>query len=149
MPLAVAIALVSCGLFFLVGLATGIWKYRCIMTSPSAQAPVYVDVCHRSSLLYAFACLVLAEFAKLSAWSPAVNAWATAVPIAFFATAVGTYAVHGALRDTDNQLARPHRLGARTLPNAVVALYMGALILGEIGGFLVLFAGFLRHLAAG
>lgn len=146
MPLAVAIALVSCGLFFLTGLVTGIWKYRCIMTSPNAHAPVYVDVCHRSSLLYAFACLVLAEFAKLSAWSPAVNAWATAVPIAFFASAVGTYAVHGALRDTDNQLARPHRLGARTVPNAVVALYMGALIVGEIGGFLVLFAGLLRGL---
>jgi hypothetical protein len=30
----------------------------------------------------------------------------------------------------------------------MVALYMGALILGEIGGFLVLFAGFLRGLLA-
>jgi len=105
-----------------------------MMTSADAQAPLYVDVCHRSSLLYAFACLVLAEFVKRSVWSPAVNAWATAVTIAFFATAVGTYAVHGALRDTENQLARPHRLGARTLPNAMVALYMGALILGEMGG---------------
>jgi len=148
MTLAVAIALVSCGLFFLTGLLAGVWKYRCMMTSADAQAPLYVDVCHRSSLLYAFACLVLAEFAKRSVWSPAVNAWATAVPIAFFATAVGTYAVHGALRDTENQLARPHRLGARTLPNAMVALYMVALVLGEIGGFLVLFAGFLRGLFA-
>jgi hypothetical protein len=149
MSLAVAIALVSCGLFFLAGLAAGVWKYRCIMTSANAQAPVYVDVCHRSSLLYAFACLVLAEFAKRSAWSSAVNAWATAVPIAFFASAVGTYAVHGALRDTDNQLARPHRLGGGTLPSGVVAAYMAALIFGEIGGFLLLFAGFLRGLVVG
>lgn len=79
---------------------------------------------------------------------PTVNAWATAVPVAFFATAVGTHAVHGALRDTDNQLARPRRLGAHTLPSPLVAVYMVALIFGEIGGFLVLFAGFLRHLAA-
>ena len=67
MSLAVAIALVSCGLFFLAGLAAGVWKYRCIMTSANAQAPVYVDVCHHSSLLYTFACLILTKFAKRSA----------------------------------------------------------------------------------
>jgi hypothetical protein len=29
----------------------------------------------------------------------------------YFAIAVFGFAVHGALRDTDNQLERPHRLG--------------------------------------
>lgn len=141
---AVQIAQLGCGLFFITGLLTGIWKYRSMMNSPDAQAPVYVDICHRTALMYAFACLVLAEFAKLSAWPEAVNAWAVAVPIVFFASAVMMYAVHGMLRDTDNQLRRPHRLGAATLPGAFITLYMVALIAGEVGGFLVLFAGFLK-----
>jgi len=38
----------------------------------------------------------------------------------FFAAAVLGYVIHGALRDTDNQLARPHRLGTRTVSPAAV-----------------------------
>lgn len=146
---AVQIAQLGCGLFFITGLLTGIWKYRSMMNSPDAQAPVYVDICHRTALMYAFACLVLAEFAKLSAWSETVNAWAVAVPIVFFASAVMMYALHGILRDTDNQLRRPHRLGSGTVPGALITLYMVALIAGEVGGFLVLFAGFLKPLIGG
>lgn len=145
---AVQIAQLSCGLFFITGLLTGIWKYRCMMNSPNAQAPVYVDICHRTSLMYTFACLVLAEFAKLSVWSEAVNAWAVIVPILFFASAVMMYAIHGILRDTDNQLQRPHKLGHATLPGWFITLYMVGLIAGEVGGFLVLFAGFLKPLLA-
>lgn len=145
MPSAVDIARLGCAVLFLTGLLTGVWKYRAIMRSPEAQAPVYVDLCHRASLMYAFACLVLKEFAEVSAWPEAVNRVAVATPVVFFISAVMTYALHGVLRDTDNQLRRPHQLGRRTVHGGVITVFMYALIVGEVGGFLVLVAGALRH----
>lgn len=144
---ALKLAFVSCGMFFLTGLLTGVWKYVCIARSPDAQAPVYVDVCHRASLMYSFACLVLAKFAELSVWSPWVDFWATLAPIVFFANAVFMYAVHGWLRDTDNQLREPHVLGRFTLPKGVVSGSMWMLVVAEIGGFVVLLAGAMKGLA--
>ncbi len=138
---AVHLAQLSCGSLFLIGLATGVWKYRCMITDPDGQAPVYVDICHRAALMYAFACLVLAEFARLSLWPPLVNLIAVAAPVAFFASAVAAYGVHGVLRDTDNQLRKPHQLGRRQIHGGVMSVYIYALIAGEVGGFLVLFAG--------
>lgn len=134
-------ALLSAGLFLLVGMITGWWKYHHIMRSSDATAPTYVDICHRTALMYAFACLVLQQLALHSRWSDIVNLWAVAVPIAYFASAVLTYAIHGVLKDTDNQLQRPHRLGNRTLPNIMISVYMVSLAVGEIGGLLVLLAG--------
>lgn len=138
---AVHLAQLSCGALFLVGLLTGVWKYRCMIVDPDGQAPVYVDICHRAALMYAFACLVLAEFARLSTWPPLVNLIAVAAPVAFFASAVAAYGVHGILRDTDNQLRRPYQLGRRHIHGGVMSVYIYALIAGEVGGFLVLFAG--------
>lgn len=145
---ALKLALVSCGLFFLTGLVTGVWKYVCIARSPNAQAPVYVDVCHRAALLYSFACLVLAKFVELSVWSPTVDFWATLAPIVFFAQAVVMYAVHGWLRDTDNQLRQPHVLGPLTLPGAMIKVTMWSLVVAEIGGFSVLMVGGMKGLFA-
>ena len=141
------VGLTSAGLFFLTGLLTGVWKARWMMTSPDAKAPYYVDIAHRTSLLYSFACLLLATFAQFSAWSDPVNIWAVLVPVVFFAGAVASYVVHGVLRDTDNQLRRPYRLGARELPPALMRVGMAGIVVGEIGGFAVLFAGFLAALA--
>ncbi len=144
---AVDVARLGCAALFLTGLATGVWKYRAMIRSPDAQAPVYVDICHRAALMYAFACLVLAEVASRSAWSETVNAAAASVPILFFGSAVGIYAVHGFLQDTDNQLRRPHQLGGRQVHGRAITIYMYLLAAGEIGGFLVLFTGYLRGLA--
>lgn len=143
---AVQLAQLSCGGFFLAGLATGIWKYRGMITSPDGLAPAYVDICHRAALMYAFACLVLAEFARLSVWPHMVNLIAVAVPVFFFATAVAAYAVHGLLRDTDNQFRRPHQLGVRQVHGQVISVFVYLLAVGEIGGFLVLFTGFVQRL---
>jgi hypothetical protein len=141
MTLATKIAIVSAGVFFMTGLLTGVWKFVAIRRSADARAPVYVDIAHRAALLYSFAALLLATFAGLSPYSPLVTAVATAAPIAFFALAILSYLVHGALQDTDNQLARPFVLGARRLPAVVVDGAMWLLIAAEIGGFAVLFAG--------
>lgn len=143
---AVQLAQLSCGLFFVTGLITGIWKYRGMITSPNGEAPAYVDTCHRAALMYAFACLVLAEFARLSEWSAGINLIAVAIPVIFFAAAVGSYAIHGLLQDTDNQLRRPHRIGKRHVHGGVVSAFIYALVIGEIGGFAVLLTGSLRNL---
>lgn len=142
------LAYISCGCFFLVGLLTGVWKYLCILKSNESQAPNYVDMAHRASLLYSFACLVLAKFNELSVFSIQINFWATLVPIVFFGFAVFTYVIHGFLNDTSNQFSKPHMLGKMELPPFLVATSMIFLILGEIGGFSILFAGFLKGLVS-
>lgn len=143
---AVRLCIVAAGVFFLAGLLTGAWKYWHIARSPQAASPVYVDIAHRAALLYSFAALLLAVFAGLSAWSDTTNLVAAALPLAFFGLAIGGYVVHGILRDTDNQFLKPHRVGRWTLPPALLAGFMWALMAAEIGGFAVLFAGALRTL---
>ena len=143
---AVRLCILAAGLFFLSGLVTGAWKYAHIARSPTATAPVYVDICHRASLLYSFAALLLAVFAGLSAWDDRLDLWAAALPLAFFAAAIGGYALHGVLRDTDNQFLPPHKVGAIALPKGSLHGFMALLMAGEIGGFLVLFAGALKTL---
>jgi hypothetical protein len=138
--------LLAAGVFFTSGLLTGVWKYAAIMASPGAQAPVYVDVAHRTSLMYSFAAVLLRQFVPYSPLSPAGTLWAVAVPVLFFASAVAIYILHGILRDTDNQLRKPFVLGKGHMPAALIRLYMAALIAGEIGGFAILFYGFLRSL---
>ena len=136
--------LLAAGVFFMSGLLTGVWKYTSIMNAENAQAPVYVDIAHRTSLMYAFSAILLREFVPYSPLGPTGTLWAVAVPILFFASAIAMYILHGILRDTDNQLRRPHVLGRGTVPGVLITVYMVALIAGEIGGFAILFYGLLR-----
>ena len=138
---AVELAQWACGVFFLVALLCGVWKYRKIMASPEAKSPVYVDIAHRAAFMYSFACLTLAYFAEMSKWSESWNLAGVGVAVFFFATAESTYLIHGALEDTDNQLREPHQLGDGEVPSFLVRGYMAALIAGEVGGFLVVFSG--------
>jgi hypothetical protein len=137
--------LLSAGAFFLVGLVTGAWKYAWIARGPDHRAPTYVDIAHRASLLYAFACALLHLLVRESAWSSAVNLTAAGILVAYFAISVLGYVVHGVLRDTDNQLARPHRLGRGTIPARLMSSFMWSLVVAEIGAFLVIFSGYIRH----
>jgi hypothetical protein len=139
MNLAENICTVACGLFFLIGLLTGVWKYAGIRRSPDFRAPRYVSVSHITALMYSFACLVLLELSRQSPLPDAVEAGIVIAIISFFALAQGSYLLHGLLRDTDNQLARPHRLATRTWPSWTITLFMLTLILVEVGGFLILF----------
>jgi len=137
------LCLAAAAAFFLTGLVTGAWKYACIVRDPDARAPVYVDVAHRSSLLYAFACGLIAMFVARSAYANTTNVVAASVLIAYFALSVLGYVIHGILRDTDNQLRRPHRLGHRTVPAGPILAFMLSLIAAEIGAFVVIVAGWL------
>jgi hypothetical protein len=127
------LVLLATGLIFLAALVFGVWKYRQMMMSEEHLAHPYVDVAHRSALLYSFATLLIAVFVELSAWHAVINLLAAGVAILFFVAAIATYVYHGWRRDTDNQLRHPVR-GTR--------LFMIALIAGEVGGFTVLLAGF-------
>jgi hypothetical protein len=140
------LCLLAAGLFFMTGLLTGLWKYAHIARSASATAPVYVDIAHRSSLMYAFAAYLMHGFVPYSPVSPAATVWVVGAPLLFFALAISTYVLHGLLRDTDNQLRSPHQLGSGTVSGVLVHGFMWALAVGEIGGFAILFWGFLRAL---
>lgn len=127
------VTLLAAGLIFLLALVLGVWKYRQIMASDERRAHPYVDIAHRAALLYSFATLLLAVFVELSVWPAWVNLAAAGVVVFFFVGAILTYISHGARRDTVNQFQ-----GA----DGRTALAMAALITGEIGGFVVLLAGF-------
>jgi hypothetical protein len=129
------LTLLAAGLIFLWALALGVWKYHGMATSPTHLAHPYVDIAHRAALMYAFATLLLAPFVELSAWPTAVNLTAVGVLVTFFVGAIGAYAVHGWRKDTDNQFAHPV---------ALLHPFMIALVIGEIGGFSVLLAGFVK-----
>ncbi len=141
---AIRVCYLFAGVFFLVGLLCGIWKYVGIIQSKNAIAPEYVSVLHRAALLYSFACILLAKFVELSTLPESLNFFAASSAILFFAFAQITYLLHALLKDTENQFAKPYRLGNWFLPPILIHLSMVLLILGEIGGFMILFWGYVR-----
>ncbi len=128
-----AVLLAAAGMF-LWALLLGVWKYRQIATSENHLAHRYVDIAHRAALLYSFALLLIATFVQLSGWSELVNLLAAGAMTLYFYGAVADYALHGWRRDTDNQFRAP-------VPGTHA--FMVTLIVAEIGGWLVLIAGFL------
>jgi hypothetical protein len=103
------------------------------MFSDDHRAHPYVDIAHRASLLYAFATLLVAVFVALSGWPAWVNLTAAMLVVFFFVSAIIGYIGHGLRRDTVNQFENPGR---------GIEVGMALLIVGEIGGFSVLLAGF-------
>lgn len=126
--------LLSAALMFLWALVLGVWKYRQMLSAPDGLAHPYVDTAHRAALLYSFALLLVATFVELSGWSTLVNLLAAGAMGFYFYAAVAGYVLHGWRRDTDNQF-HPPAPGLNP--------FMMTLIAAEIGGWLVLIAGFL------
>ena len=125
--------LLAAAVMFLWALLLGVMKYRQIVASEESVAHPYTDIAHRAALLYSFALLLVATFVELSGWGTVVNLLAaSALAVYFFAAVVG-YNYHGWRRDTENQF----RDGTRAIHP-----FMWALIISEIGGWLVLTAGF-------
>jgi TRAP-type C4-dicarboxylate transport system permease large subunit len=121
------------GIMFLWALLLGVWKYRQMTASAEGHAHFYVDTAHRAALLYSFALLLVATFVQLSGWGSAVNTIAAGAMILYFYAAVASYAAHGWKQDTDNQLRD-------AIPGTHAVML--SLIAAEIGGWLVLVAGF-------
>lgn len=133
LALSVKLAIVFSGLFLWVGMLTGIWKYTQIVKSELARAHYYVDIAHRSSLLYAPATLILAVLAYFSYWTEITNLICIIVNLIFFSFSIFSYVVHGILRDTNNQFKTPHQLGKMTLPKWIMRSAMILLVVGELG----------------
>lgn len=126
--------LLAAAAMFLWALLLGVWKYRQMITAPDGLAHPYVDTAHRAALLYSFALLLVATFVELSGWSTLVNLLAAAAMAFYFFAAIAGYAYHGWRRDTTNQFHPP---------TFHMKAFMTALIATEIGGWLILVAGFL------
>ncbi len=113
--------------------------------SADARAHRYVDTAHRASLLYSFAALLLARFVELSDLPSTVELVATGSSVVFFAIAIFNYMLHGALRDTDNVFDRSQGGAvAGGSSDRATTVFMVLLVVAEVGGFLILFWGFLR-----
>ena len=140
---AVKLAIIFSGLFLWVGMFTGVWKYWQIRKSLQARAHYYVDIAHRSSLLYAPASLILAVMAAFSVWSALWNLVFVFLNLFFFSASILSYVLHGFLQDTNNQFKEPHRLGKRILPKSVMIFSMCLLVLSELfaTGMLILGTG--------
>ena len=133
MNFAIKISLLFSGLFLLNGMLTGIWKYAKIMSSETHQAPVYVDIAHRTSFFYSFASLVIA---RLIEFSPFSEFWQTAIvaaPLLYFAMTVVGYMKEGFLNRTENLFAER---------NFITTWFMYGLIAAEIGGLILILYGF-------
>ena len=128
--------LLAAAVMFLWALLLGAWKYRQILESEKSLAHPYVDVAHRAALLYSFALLLVATFVELSGWGAVVNLVAAGALALYFFAAVAGYALHGWRRDTDNQFRDPM---------AGMNAFMMSLIAAEVGGWLVLTAGFVER----
>lgn len=126
--------LLAAALMFLIALLLGVLKYKQMLASEEGTAHLYVDTAHRAALLYSFALLLIASFVQLSGFSELVNLLAAGAMTLYFFMSVINYTLHGLLRDTDN-LIRDRVPGLKP--------YMILLICAEIGGWLVLIAGFL------
>lgn len=130
---ATVVTIFAAGLIFLLALILGIWKYRQMAVNPNHLAHPYVDIAHRAALMYSFSTLLVAVFVQLSAWPMWVNLTAAMVLVFFFVIAIAAYIQHGFRQDTTNQFEHP---------SGGLHAGMMALILGEVGGFLVLLSGF-------
>ena len=139
--IATQFAIVFSGFFLWVGMLTGVWKYYQIRHSELARAHYYVDIAHRSSLLYAAASLILAVLASFTILPDMVVLVCVIANLLFFSMSVLIYTIHGMLKDTTNQFKQPHQLGRFTLPTWCMSLMMLSLIIVELGATTILMLG--------
>lgn len=129
----VSLAIIFSGVFLWVGMLTGVWKYYQIRHSEQARAHYYVDIAHRSSLLYAPASLILAVLAFFSIWVEELNFIFVLINLFFFSFSILSYVLHGWLKDTTNQFKQPHQMGRWQLPKWMLSSAMILLVIGELG----------------
>ena len=134
MNISIKIALLVSGIFLLNGMLTGIWKYAKIMSSENHQAPVYVDIAHRTSFFYCFASLAIAKLLEFSPFSTTWQIIIVAFPLSYFVLSVIGYMKEGYLNRTENMFSER---------NFITTWFMYGLIVGEIGGFALILGGFI------
>ncbi|AXY56559.1 hypothetical protein CDG60_08265 [Acinetobacter chinensis] len=141
LALSIRLAIVFSGIFLWVGMLTGVWKYLQIRQSEQSRAHYYVDIAHRSSLLYAPASLILAVLSYFSVWTELWNLVFVVLNLIFFSFSVLSYILHGLLKDTTNQFRTPHQMGRFHLPTWMMTFAMLLLVLAEVGATGMLLLG--------
>jgi hypothetical protein len=139
MNVSMKIALLFSTIFFMTGLLTGVWKYRCIKKSADRTAPLYVNMAHRSSFTYSFAALLVSILLGQNPYPGWLNLTITAALMTFFSITMISYIANGLKGVTGSQFAGPPAIGGESGRD----LFMTALILAEIIGFGLLAAGFI------
>ena len=138
---ATELAIIFSGIFLWVGMITGVWKYYQIRNTELARAHYYVDIAHRSSLLYAAASLILAALSFFTSLSDALSLFCVIANLFFFSMSILVYIIHGMLKDTTNQFKQPHKLGQWSIPRLCMTFLMLNLIIVELGATTVLLLG--------
>ncbi|ENW82310.1 MULTISPECIES: hypothetical protein [unclassified Acinetobacter] len=138
---ATKLAIIFSGIFLWVGMLTGVWKYYQIRNTELARAHYYVDIAHRSSLLYAAASLILAALSYFTSLSDSLSLFCVVANLFFFSMSILVYIIHGMLKDTTNQFKQPHKLGQWSIPRWCMTFLMLSLIMVELGATAVLLLG--------
>jgi len=138
---ATKLAIIFSGIFLWVGMLTGVWKYYQIRNTELARAHYYVDIAHRSSLLYAAASLILAALSYFTSLSDSLSLFCIVANLFFFSMSILVYIIHGMLKDTTNQFKQPHKLGQWSIPRWCMTFLMLNLIIVELGATTVLLLG--------
>ena len=138
---ATELSIIFSGIFLWVGMLTGVWKYYQIRKTELARAHYYVDIAHRSSLLYAAASLILAALSYFTSLSDSLSLFCVVANLFFFSMSILVYIIHGMLKDTTNQFKHPHKLGQWSIPRWCMTFLMLSLIMVELGATAVLLLG--------
>ncbi len=129
----VKILILFAGVFLLVGMLTGVWKYATIMKSEASKSSMYVDIAHRNALLFSFACLVMAKLMEFNPFSSAIQLTIVLIPLFYFSLT------------TINQIKEG--LAGRTETifkdrNFSTTWFTYGLIVGEVGSISLMIVGF-------
>jgi hypothetical protein len=131
--MAVKISILFAGLYLLIGMLTGVWKYAAIMKSENHKSSMYIDIAHRNALLFSFACLVIAKLMEFSPFSPVMQLVITLIPLFYFSLT------------TINQIKEGFAGRTETIfkeRNFSTTWFMYGLIAGEIGAISLMIIGF-------
>lgn len=130
----IKLAILFSGLFLLIGMLTGVWKYATIMKSENAKSSMYVDIAHRNALLFSFACVVIAKLMEFSPFSPTTQMVITAIPLFYFSLT------------TINQIKEGFAGRTETIfkeRNFSTTWFTYGLIIGEIGAISLMIIGYI------
>ena len=130
----IKLAILFSGLFLLIGMLTGVWKYTTMMKSEHAKSSMYVDIAHRNALLFSFACVVIAKLMEFSPFSMTIQIIITAIPLFYFSLT------------TINQIKEGFAGRTETIfkeRNFSTTWFTYGLIVGEIGAISLMIIGYI------
>jgi hypothetical protein len=129
----VKLSILFAGLFLLMGMLTGVWKYAAIMKSENHKSSMYIDIAHRNALLFSFACIVIAKLMEFSPFSTTMQMVITLIPLFYFSLTTTNQIKQGFLGRTETIFKER---------NFSTTWFTYGLIIGEIGAILLMIIGF-------